>query len=98
MNNKEILLGIAKHVLENCTPEKLLKGQLNKKMLGEFERIAVFSIGKAANGMARAIEPELKGTNYQILLANEGHPLPTELGVRNTEKIIKVARSLGEKD
>lgn len=98
MNNKKILLDIAKHVLDSCTPKNLFKGVVTKRALASFERVVIISIGKAAKGMSKAILPMIARKPDSVLIAGEGHPLPTEKGVKNTQKIIKVARGLGEKD
>lgn len=98
MTNKNLLLGIAKGVLKECAPERLLKGAFNKKSIKKFDRVVVFAIGKAATGMAKAAVKMIGRKPNEVLLANEGHPLPTEKGVRNTRKIIKTARSLGKTD
>lgn len=98
MNNRKILLDIAKNVLSCCAPKKLFDGVIPRKLLADFERVVIISIGKAAAGMAKAVIPMLGRRPDAVLMANEGHPLPTERGIKNTEKIIKIARSLGEKD
>ena len=98
MDNKKILLDIAKYAVLNCAPEKLFKGAFSKKLLRHFERVVVISIGKAAEGMAKAVTNMLGRKPDLVLMADEGHPLPTDSGVKNTQKIIKIARSLDEKD
>lgn len=79
-------------------PAKLFKGKFKKENFNGFEKIAVISIGKAAVPMVSAVLPLLKRKPDYVLLANKGHPLPTKEGVRRTQKIISVARSLGKKD
>ncbi|MBI5413828.1 DUF4147 domain-containing protein [Candidatus Peregrinibacteria bacterium] len=95
---REMLLDVANFVLENCTPQKLLQGKLSKQSLKKFNKVAVISIGKAARGMAKAVLPMLGRKPDYVLLADKGHPLPTQDGIRNTKKIIKISRRLGEKD
>lgn len=92
------LLKIAKLTLQQCSPEKLFKNAFDKKFLSGFERIAVISIGKASRGMVKAVLKTLPQKPYATLFADSGHPLPTQTSVKNTQKIIALARSLGEKD
>lgn len=95
---RRILLDIADFSLKNLMPQKLLKGKIKKNLLKGFDRVAVISIGKAAKNMAKAVLPMLGKKPYKILYADSGHPLPTQKGIKNTQKIIKLARSLGQCD
>lgn len=95
---KKKLLNIVDHTLKACSPEKLFRNAFNKKSLRSFERIVIISTGKASRGMAKAVLGMLPKKPYATLFADSGHPLPTQKSVKNTQKIIKVARSLGAKD
>lgn len=95
---RKILLDIIEGVLKGITPEKLLRDALPEKSLKNFDRVVVIGIGKAAGGMVKGILPLLARKPEKILLADSGHPLPTKKGIQNTEKIISVARGLGERD
>lgn len=95
---REILLDIADAALENCAPQKLLQGKFSKQSLKKFNKIAIIAIGKAARGMAAAARTMLGRRPDYVLLADKGHPLPTQSGIKNTKKIIKIARRLGKKD
>lgn len=92
------LLKIAKLTLQQCKPEYFFKNAINKKSLTGFERIVVISIGKASRGMAKTVLKMLPRKPDAVLFADSGHPLPTQTSVKNTQKIIKTARSLCEKD
>lgn len=54
MNRRKILLRIIDEVLKEISPEALFKKQFPKSNLSKFERIVLFSIGKAAKSMAQA--------------------------------------------
>ncbi|MBI4994802.1 DUF4147 domain-containing protein [Candidatus Peregrinibacteria bacterium] len=95
---RKILLEIAKWTLAQCKPQNLFKNVFEKKSLCGFERIAVISIGKASRGMAKEVLKMLPKKPDALLFADSGHPLPTKKSVKNTQKIIKLARSLGKKD
>ncbi len=101
-NNRAVLLDIAKYTIKNLLPEKLLTKELKKLNTSKFKRIAVFGIGKAAKTMSQATVSYLKKVNPEnkpsIALADKGHPLPTKQGIKNTEKIIKLAESLTKDD
>ncbi len=92
------LLNIVRYTLKSCSPEKLFKNAFNKKSLRDFEKIIVISIGKASNGMAKEVLKMLPRKPDAVLFADSGHPTPTKKGIQNTQKIIRVARGLKEKD
>lgn len=98
MQNREKLLAIISYVLSQIAPQKLFKGIISKTAVRKFEKIAIISIGKAAKPMAQAVISRLPRKPDYILFADKGHPLPTKEGVKNTEKITRYARDLGEKD
>lgn len=95
---RKILLDIIEGVLKEITPEKLLQNAFLKKSLKPFNRVVIIGIGKATGGMVKGILPLLARKPEKILLADCGHPLPKKGGIQNTEKIISVARDLGERD
>lgn len=95
---RKILLNIANYVLKNIQPEKLLRGSLSKRNFKKFRRILLIGIGKAAKGMVKGIVCELPKTPWKILLADSGHPLPTQKGIQNTKKIIEACRNLTKND
>ncbi len=95
---KNILLNIAYKTLEALSPEKLFKNSLPQKSLQGFEKILIIGIGKAAKGMVKGITPYLGSAPYKVLLADQGHPLPTQQGLKKTQKNITSAKELGEKD
>jgi glycerate-2-kinase len=95
---RKILLNIVDAVLKEISPQHLFKKQFPKNDLSKFERIALFSIGKAAKSMAQAVIKLLPRKPDEILLADTGHPLPTKEGILKTQRIIRSARSLGERD
>ncbi len=96
--NKKILLDIVHAVLEEISPQALFKKQFHKNDLSKFERIALFSIGKAAKNMAQAVVKILPRKPDEILFADTGHPFPTQKGIEKTQKIMRSARALGEND
>lgn len=95
---RKILKNIVDYVLAEVVPRKLFRRTTFGKDLKKFQRIAVISIGKAGRPMARAVLPLLKRKPDFILIADKGHPLPTQEGVEVTKKIISIARGLTEKD
>lgn len=95
---RKILLDISEFVLKEISPEKLLQGALPKKSLKNFNRVVVIGIGKAGRGMAKRILSFLGRKPDKILFADSGHPLPTAKGIKNTARIIRTARKLGERD
>ena len=95
---RSLFLDIAKHVLSECPAEKLMKGVIKASEVKNFKRVVVISIGKAARPMVKAILPLLGREPDQILIADKGHPFPSERGIRVTKKIMTTARDLGEHD
>ena len=98
IQNRKKLLAIVYYVLKQIAPQKLFKNTFDKKSLRGFERIVIISIGKASRGMAKEILKMLPRKPDAVLFADSGHPTPTKKGVQNTQKIIRVARGLKEKD
>lgn len=96
--SKKILLHIVHRVLKEISPRALFKHQFPKTSLRPFERIVLFSIGKAAKSMAQAVVKVLPRKPDEILFADTGHPFPTKEGIKKTQKIIRSARALGEND
>lgn len=95
---RKILLDVVDYVLAHITPDALLKGKIRARDFSRYKRIAVIALGKASEGMLRATLHQLKRRPNFIVQASEGHPLPTIRGVSNTERIIRVARSLTKED
>lgn len=95
---RRILLAIAEYVLQEIQSTKLLPKTFHKSTLQFFERIAIVGIGKGATSMVDTVLQRLPRKPNFVLLANQGHPLPTREGFAQTKKIISLARSLNEKD
>ncbi len=101
-NKSTALFNIVDTVLEKLSPQNLIGDFFKKKNLNQYKRIVIFSIGKAAHQMAKATEESLKKFHTRkadlILLADEGHPLPTQKGVLKTKKMIEAGRKLQKND
>jgi len=97
-HNRSILLEIVDSVLYSLQPDILLKNELKKIDLYPFKRIAIFSIGKAAKQLANAAKNELSRKPAIICLADIGHPLPTQVGIEKTDKLVNEAKKLGKDD
>lgn len=95
---RDILLKIANYVLEEITPKKLFKSELSKIKTEDYKKVIIISMGKAAKEMVSAVIPLLDRLPDKVLFADEGHPLPTIIGMKKTEEIIKESRELGEDD
>ena len=92
---RDILLKIANYVFEEITPKKLFKSELSKIKTEDYKKVIIISMGKAAKEMASAVIPLLDRLPDKVLFADEGHPLPTLIGIKKTEEIIKQSRELG---
>jgi hydroxypyruvate reductase len=81
--------------------------------LGDFRRILVVGAGKAALGMARAVEAILGdhlsgglvvtkhghgGATHKVRVMEAGHPVPDEASVAGGEALARVARDASETD
>ncbi len=95
---RKIILDIIEHVLAACSPHALLASHIKKLNVSQYKKIAVIAIGKAARTMGKASVSLLGRTPDFELYADSGHPLPTPKGIANTNRIMKAAQSLGEKD
>ncbi len=95
---RSLLLEIAQYVLKECSAEKLMRGAFTSSAVKGFKRVVVISFGKAARPMAKAILPLLGREPDVVLIADKGHPFPSERGIRATKKIMATARDLGEHD
>ena len=92
------LLNIFKSTLKSLQPEQLLEKQLPDMDYRIYHKIVIFGIGKAAKKMAEAVSRKLPKKPDLVYLADEGHPLPTMIGVKKTEKIISEASKLTQND
>lgn len=95
---QKIFIKIAEATLKKLSPNNLLRGKLTIKSSARFDKIHIISIGKAAKGMAAAARGMLTGKPNKILIADSGHPFPTERTIAKTSSIIKAARLLGKRD
>lgn len=95
---REHLLNIIEHVFCESQPERLLAPYLTAANYDGYRHIYVIAIGKAAAGLARAAEEFIGNRVHTTFFADEGHPLPTDEGVKKTNAIIKGIRGIGEQD
>ena len=95
---RKVLFDIADSVLHHMRPEYLFKSRFTLPALAPFDRIVVFSIGKAAKSLASAVIKNMPRKPDNVYFADTGHPLPTPAGVQKTKRIISAARSLGSRD
>ncbi|MBI2638131.1 DUF4147 domain-containing protein [Candidatus Peregrinibacteria bacterium] len=98
VNNRKILLRIVNEVLKEISPKYLFKTAFRKMDLSPFRHIVIFSIGKASKSMAQAVIKTLPRKPDEVLFADAGHPFPTQEGMKKTQKIMRSAQTLSEKD
>lgn len=97
-NRRNYLLDIAEHVLQETKSYELLQKIVRPRIFMGFKKIYVIGIGKAADTMVDAVCKLLPRKPTKIFLANEGHPLPTKDGIKNTQKIMNLRGKLGKRD
>ncbi len=95
---RKIILDIIEHVISATSPHALLEKHLKKLNVSKYEKVLIIAIGKAARTMGVATAKLLKKKPSSVFYADNGHPLPTPEGIKKTNKIIKAAKKLSEKD
>ncbi|MEK7528490.1 MAG: DUF4147 domain-containing protein [Patescibacteria group bacterium] len=66
--------------------------------IGKFKRVYIVAIGKAAGPMTKRVQKLAGKKVVKVLKADSGHPLPTNVSVRNGKRIAGLAGSLTTRD
>ena len=104
--SRELLLGLFEAAVAAADPAGLLAGRLPAPPKG---RTLVVGAGKAAAGMARAVEREWEGrleglvvvpygsaaAGERIMVVEAAHPVPDAAGLEAAARILRLAAGLG---